>query len=189
MASWTATSPISGSKWDGPSGCPIVSPSNWQAQVLDNLTVLAGHDHSGSAGEGASIIAASLFPTLDSQFVSALFPSACAGTWSIGINTDKNSVGFNKVSTCTIGACIAYPIYIRDGVYEVSLQNISVAGTASVSYYINSDLVWQGTGATGAFACKLYSSSTHGEGIFKIVVASISGATEYAFSNFDIVRQ
>ena len=51
---YTSTSSISSSVWYGPGGSPIISPSQWQTQVVNNLAVLAVHDHSASAGEGAS---------------------------------------------------------------------------------------------------------------------------------------
>ena len=189
MASWTATSPISGSKWDGPSGCPIVSPSNWQTQVLDNLTVLAGHDHSGSAGEGIAITVASLFPTVDSEVRSALFPSASSSGWAIELETGKNTFGFIRVSTCTVGASITYPIYVRDGTYELSIEG-GANSNARVTIYIDSDIVVADHTWLGATTCVLYSSSTYGEKVLKFIMSGSNAANpKVSFSGFGIFRQ
>lgn len=123
MSSWTSTSPISGSKWDGPTGCPIISPSNWQEQVLDNLTVLANHNHSGSAGEGVGTLSG-FAPAVDNDRFSAFFPTACNG-WVIENNSGSFSEWvpfYGVVATSTQGAWIGYDVYLRPGAsYSVTI--------------------------------------------------------------------
>ena len=120
MATFVSTSPISGSDWDGPTGCPIISPSNWQAQVLDNLTILANHNHSGSAGEGIAVVAASFFPTIDNDYFSAMFPVASTGAVvrSVGgLTTSVPAAG--GVRLTGDGATVEYDIYTRTGEYNI----------------------------------------------------------------------
>ena len=124
MASWTAPSTISGSKWFGPGSSPIISPSNWDAQVLSNLCVLSVHDHSGSAGGGVTL-AASLFPAIDNDQFSPFFPTASTN-WSRENNTNWLLMGI--VSTSNNNATIAYDVYLRDGTYQ--LDFLSGCGSA-----------------------------------------------------------
>ena len=123
MATFTATCRFGGTVWDGPSGCPIVSPSNWQKYVLDNSCVLALHDHSGSIGEG-QVLAGSYFPAIDSDHFSAFFPVA-SSNWDR--NSDGNVMLAGEVSTAIQSATIAYDVYLRSGTYR--LRIISGCGT------------------------------------------------------------
>lgn len=119
---FTSTSPISGSVWDGPgTTCPIISPSNWQTQVLDNLTVLANHNHSGSAGEGIEIIAGSFFPTIDDDIFSGFFPVASTNWDFKGASILPYS---GMISSSIDGASISYDLYLRSGVYTINSYHI-----------------------------------------------------------------
>lgn len=124
MAVWTTPSLFSTSAWDGPSGCPIISPSRWEALVLANSCVLAVHDHSGSAGEGVALTA-SLFPAIDNDQFSPFFPTASAN-WVRENNTSWLLRGC--VSTSTNNGTISYDIYLRSGTYQ--LDFLSGCGSA-----------------------------------------------------------
>jgi len=117
---YTSTSSIGGSQWYGPDSCPIISPSRWQTQVLDNLCVLALHDHSGSAGEGsASLISTIVPPAGQRDFMSPFFPSASTN-WSLEIV--NNWPGAGRVSTSTNGASITYDVYLGTGIHTIWFQ-------------------------------------------------------------------
>ena len=109
---------ISGGQWDGPSGCPIISPSRWQTDVLDNLCALALHNHSGSAGEGGITFVASSFPAIDNDAFSPFFPTASAN-WSL-TNRTSNWLLLGVATTVTQGASISYDVYLRDGTYQLN---------------------------------------------------------------------
>ena len=117
---FTTTSPISGSIWDGPSGSPILAASNWNTQVINNLAILAAHNHSGSAGEGQIIstntLIASPAPTRDSDYFSGFFPTASTD-WKLVLSSNWFLGGF--ASTCTQNATISYDVYLRPGQYRL----------------------------------------------------------------------
>src|SRR3990167_6119987 len=172
---WTATSPISGSKWDGPSGCPIISPSNWHVQVLDNLTVLASHDHSGSAGEGLFVPPASFFPAIDNDTFSAFFPTACTGWIKETAPTGSNAAWIYNgvVATSTLDASIAYDIYTRTGTYTLDLYGNLPAGLSRgvLTACINgSGIGTMGYGSNNS-VCG-FSINTNGEKTLTLIVSS-----------------
>ena len=142
MASFTTTSPFSGSVWDGTTGCPIISPSNWQRLVLDNLEVLANHDHSGSAGEGTAVLAASFFPTIDNDYFSAMFPTASSGTvtlqTSCAVGGTNNTFLRGGVVLAGDGSTAEYDVYLRSGVYSVGAYVFGVGATGGVLVYLDS---------------------------------------------------
>ena len=164
MASWTSTSPISGSVWDGPTGSPIISPSNWQRQVLDNLTVLANHNHSGSAGEGQSF-AASFFPSLDNDYFSPFFPTASSNNWSYLVNQNSRA---NGLTTSACGASVAYDVHLRHGTYTI--KTLWSFGGANPSGIPNAILGGSDLGL---------GTSTAGGGIRTWAGVSVSAAGEY----------
>lgn len=165
MASWTTPSAISGTVWDGPSGCPIVSPSNWTNQVLSNLCVLSVHNHSGSAGEGIAL-AGSSFPAIDNDSFSPFFPTASTN-WSI-----ENISGWvlaGVVSTSNLNATISYPLYLRDGTYQLNF----LSGCGSAMGIITTCL--NGTCIIGAsFDCYKSGAET----------ANINASVSFTASNF-----
>ncbi len=114
---YTSTSPVSSSPWYGPGSSPIISPSRWQTQMLDNLCVLALHNHAASAGEGASSFSSSvIFATGEIANIYPFFPSASTN-WSDRIDSAWMSNG--NVSTSTNGASITYNVYWGVGVHTV----------------------------------------------------------------------
>lgn len=117
MATFTSVSLMSTSAWDDGSGCPIVSPSRWNPLVASNLQVIAAHDHSASAGEGASIVfAASYFPVMDVQYIYPWFP---VGNASWVIENKTGWPGMGCMSTSNLGAYIEYDLYMRSGSWEL----------------------------------------------------------------------
>lgn len=120
---------FAGNQWDGPTGCPIISPSNWTTYVLNNLCVLALHDHgavgtSASAGEG-KVLAGSLFPALDYDHFSGIFPIASTN-WT---RETRGTYLLNfAVATSTQSATIDYDIYIRSGTYKLTF--LAACGSA-----------------------------------------------------------
>jgi len=115
---YTSPSSISSSTWVGPDGSPIISPSNWQAQVVSNLCVLALHDHSASAGEGASSLSSCLLGFGGMQeYISPFFPSGSTN-WSLDLGRTGWGGG-GAVSTSTNGASISYDVYFNPGVHGV----------------------------------------------------------------------
>lgn len=131
---YTAPCAISGAGWDGPSGCPIISPSRWQTMVLDNLCVLALHDHSGSAGE-ATTFATSLFPAIDNDYFSPFFPTGSAN-WSLN-NRTSGWLLLGVANTCTQGATISYDIYLRSGTYQLNFLSGCNASAAILTCCVN----------------------------------------------------
>ena len=118
MAIFTSVSLMSTSAWNGPGGSPIISPSRWNALVASNLAVYGNHNHAASAGEGASqIFAASYFPSLDVQYIYPWFPVENTG-WVMENRTYWPGMGC--MSTSTLGARIAYDIYLRAGRWHLS---------------------------------------------------------------------
>lgn len=118
MATFTSVSLMSTSAWNGPGGSPIISPSRWNALVASNLGVLANHDHSASAGEGASMVfSACYFPSLDVQYIAPWFPVENSG-WVLENRVDWPGMGC--ISTSALGACLVYDIYIRPGTWSFS---------------------------------------------------------------------
>lgn len=114
---YTSTSPVSSSPWYGPQSSPIISPSRWQTQVLDNLCILALHNHSGSAGEGsASLSTCSITSTGQQGYLTPFFPNASTN-WILetGINTWP---GYSRVSTSSNGASITYSLYLGTGIHS-----------------------------------------------------------------------
>lgn len=110
MASYTSVSLMSTSTWNI-SGSPIVSPSRWNPLVASNLCVIAFHDHSGSEGEGAaSAVNASMFPTLDVQYIWPWFPTSST-CWVA--RTASNWPGNGYMATSSIGAVLEYDIYMK----------------------------------------------------------------------------
>lgn len=112
---FTATCRFSGTAWDGPSGCPIVSPSNWDTYVRNNTCILAIHNHSGSLGEG-QVLPGSWFPAIDSDHFSAFFPVASTN-WNRG--GDANLMLVGALKTATQNAIASYDVYLRDGTYRL----------------------------------------------------------------------
>src|SRR3990167_5628815 len=114
---YSSPSFISSSQWFGPSSCPIISSLSWQTQVLDNLCVLALHNHAASAGEGASNLSSCVISfTGQKEYISPFFPSGStnwqpvftqAATWGISGN----------VSTSTNNASISYDVYWGTGLH------------------------------------------------------------------------
>ena len=130
---FTSTCVISGTVWDGPSGCPIISPSNWQTYVLNNLCVLALHDHSGSAGEGI-IFSASNFPAIDNDYFTAFFPTASTN-WNITVDTGNYLNGY--VLSTGSGNPISYDVYMRSGTYLLKILTITNASQGILTACLN----------------------------------------------------
>lgn len=119
MATFTSVSLVSTSPWYGPSSCPIISPSRWAQQVLDNLCVLALHNHSGSLGEGASTFSAiANIPTGQQEVINPYWPTASTN-WFLQRNT--NLYDEFEVGTCTNGASITYSVYLGTGLHTIQL--------------------------------------------------------------------
>ncbi len=114
---WQAPSSVSSSPWYGPGSSPIISPSRWTQQVLNNLCVLALHNHSGSTGEGASTLSTALQSfTGQADVISPFFPSASTN-WSLFTSTCWPGNG--AISTSTNGASITYDVYWGPGTHNV----------------------------------------------------------------------
>lgn len=126
---WTSVSLMSTSAWNGPGGSPIISPSRWQTQVIDNLCVLALHNHSGSAGEGGTSFSSSAFPAIDNDAFSGVFPTASTN-WLLQLQAMPNGLYplYGYVSTSTQNATISYTTYLRSGTYK--LEYLSGCGSA-----------------------------------------------------------
>lgn len=115
---YTSPSYIGNAIWYNTASMPVISPSRWQTQVLDNLCALAIHDHSGCPGAGASTLSSSLvtFGGMR-EMISPFFPSA-----STSFNLDiprANWPGGGAVSASTNSASIAYDVYFSPGVHSV----------------------------------------------------------------------
>lgn len=118
MPAFTSVSLMSTSAWNGPGGSPIVSPSRWNALVANNLAVIGNHNHTASAGEGAStIFSACYFPSLDVQYIYPWFPVTNTG-WVMENRADWPGMGC--ISTSTLGAILEYDTYIRPGTWKFS---------------------------------------------------------------------
>lgn len=112
---YTSPSPLPNAIWNGPNGSPIISPSQWQTQVVDNLAILAIHNHSGSAGEGASTLSANTgFGGGQRETITPFFPSACT-SWVYA--SALTWPGGGHISTSTNGASISYDVYWGTGVH------------------------------------------------------------------------
>lgn len=122
---YTSTSSIGASVWYGPNSCPIISPSRWQTQILDNLCALSLHDHSGSLGEGASVLSSAVVPLSgQEEMITPFFPNGSTN-WVLetDINNNNGSTlvwpGYARMSTSTNGASISYDVYLGVGVHTI----------------------------------------------------------------------
>lgn len=189
MASFTSTSPFSGSVWDGPTGSPIVSPSNWQTQVLDNLTVFENHNHSGSAGEGIAVIAGSFFPTIDNDYFSAMFPVASTG-WNLRVASAVHL--FGGACATTYGASIAYDVYLRSGVYTIQ-GGFYLGGvtTGCIDVYIDDIIKGQMPPNIGFSVLTLTSVSVVGAGERRLKFVNVpqNGSASDPLINYISVRR
>lgn len=115
---YTSPSYIGNAIWNNAAGSPVISPSRWQTQVLDNLCALAAHDHSGCPGAGASTLSSSLvtFGGMR-EVISPFFPSASNG-WNLDVPR-ANWPGGGAMSASTVGASIAYDVYLSPGIHTV----------------------------------------------------------------------
>jgi len=165
---FTTTSPFSSSTWNGPSGCAIISPSQWQAQVLDNINVLSEHNHSGSVGEGLSF-SASVFPAIDNDIFSCFFPIQSLGAWARGYDTTFLYNGA-IVPNGALNTCIAFPVYLRSGMYSLSIlcQTASDAGTATAT-------LWSGTASQSIGSLDFYSTPTAANQILSFTFTASGG--------------
>ena len=190
MASWTTTCAISGTVWDGPSGCPIISPSNWQTYVLDNLTVLSVHNHSGSAGEGLFVPPGSFFPAMDNDYFSAFFPTASLN-WVQETQGGAIQVYNGVIATSTQNACVTYDVYLRTGTYTLDIHGLRSTGETDGRFTACINGASVGVAPAGVYFTSVcgFSVSNAGEKQLALKIETNGGSTYIAkFSAINIRR-
>src|SRR3990167_10267437 len=182
---WTSVSLMSTSAWNGPSGSAIISPSKWQTQVLDNLCVLALHNHSGSAGEGATLTA-SAQAGMDVDRFFPFLPVASLGTWTIvreGASVANPYFGDFYMSTCgASNASIVYDVYTRQGTYRVGLTCLRSSSTANISIHLDNIFVGSAIVYAGG-AGSNFDTSYFNVSLFQSACSLIISACGYSSSS------
>lgn len=100
-----------------------VLTASYLNNLNEDLRVISGHNHSGSAGEGASLLlstsAASPF-TSRQEIISHIVPSAT--NFSI-VRPATNIFAAYQQSSATTPASIAFPIGLLGGTYQITLMH------------------------------------------------------------------
>lgn len=137
--------------------------------ILDNITVLSTHDHSGSAGDGSAtlspnaIVSSSgiLYPYEYVHSNSIQYFPASNGGWGtinpsrgFGLNGSQRLIAnFGNIETdsdAASGASIAYAFYYNASVVGISVYMLTGPSAAIVSGSLNGVPVASGDGYTAA---------------------------------------